>query len=182
MTTSSATSDTVRRRLIGPRDGRLTGPECRALRATINLERRHVTALANAIGLSSTEVMTSQVSGWERSSKDGYPEALTTAMEKLEGAVQGLACDLRAEALLDQLITPGVLYVKRPPVGRYDLAALDLDGAGLELDDRAREILEQCGGDFWQALCDAAVNRAVLHLADQNPVHFIRVVVAREQR
>ena len=169
------------RRLIGLPGQPHTGVESRALRSTLNLERRHVVALANAIGLYADDVTTSQVTSWERGKPGGYPEALTTALETIASAVRWMAGGLVEEAMVNAgLIDEGflegedalrrILYerwgtalqLRRPLGAKRVLMLLDLGAHDLVLDHHALDVLDQGGGDFWQALADAAISRALI--------------------
>ena len=58
---------TTANRLFGLEGEDLTGAESRALRGALNLERRHVVALANALRIGDREVTTALLTNWERS-------------------------------------------------------------------------------------------------------------------
>lgn len=170
-------------RLIGLPGEPLNGIESRTLRRVLNLERRHVVMLANAIEVYATPVTTSAVTSWERGTPGGYPEALTTAMEAIEDAVSTMAADMENTCGLDVLRGSQeheVATIRRPLGAKRIFKLLDLGGHGLSLSDQALRVLDEGGGDFWQALCDAAVSRAVVSIGDHYVHAGTRIAMDRE--
>lgn len=146
--------------LFGSRDANITGVESRTLRAALNLERRHVVAYANAMGLADRIVTMAVLTNWERSKGRGYPPPLVRGLSQLEQALWLMASDLATTAKQ----APGTALVRRPLGARrihqmlsrlYVFRPAELEG------------LDEGGGDFFQALADAAVARACLQLRDE---------------
>ncbi|MGQ3016979.1 hypothetical protein [Phenylobacterium sp.] len=149
---------TTARRLFGLEGEDLTGAESRALRGALNLERRHVVALANALRIGDREVTTALLTNWERSKARGYPTALVDALHALESAVEGWALNMAREAMSVSFGDPAIL--RRPLGAKRIHQLLEPAAVGLPLTAAQLTALDQGGGDFWQALADAAITRA----------------------
>lgn len=154
------TAPLTKRRLFGMPGEDLTGAESRALRTALNLERRHVVALCNALQLRRDETTAQIVTSWERGKERGYPDNLVSALEVLETAVDQLAQSMAEPA------QPAAAHqtLRRPLGAKRILALLSPARMGLVFDDVALGLLDQSGGDFWLALADEAVTRAALLL------------------
>lgn len=176
------------RRLFGLPGQPLTGPESRALRTSLNLERRHVVALCNALHLRRDETTAGIVTNWERAKERGYPENLTTALEVLETGVDRLCLAWAAELLPSwwQESPTSVLVgeegstktLRRPLGAKRIVELLRPADLGVVFDEVAMGLLDQSGGDFWLALADAAVARAAILL--RNYCCIVRVVLDKE--
>ncbi|MEH0194595.1 hypothetical protein V7S57_02550 [Caulobacter sp. CCNWLY153] len=171
--------------MFGLRGEPLSGPESRALRSLLNLERRHVTALANALGFFKREVTTSDVTMWERSKTHGYPEALTTALDQILTAVRNAGDVLAAQACTTAAANKDeVAAIRRPLGARRVVGLLDLPAEGLVFSAAGMAILDTADGDFWQALADAMTNYAVFSIRDDESNPFwmgpVRIVLDRE--
>lgn len=168
------------RALFGRRDRPLTGPESRAMRAACNLERRHVSALANATRAGRGETTNSLVVSWERSSKEGYPNPLRDALWSIESAIEALAKDLQEDALARRRQAPdsGSASILRPLGGRQVVKLLRLPDHGLRLEPEHLDVLDQSGGDFFQVAIDAAITRAACWLTADG--QDVTVVMDRE--
>lgn len=149
---------TTTRRLFGLEGEDLTGAESRALRGALNLERRHIVALANALRIGDREVTTALLTSWERSKGRGYPTALVDALHALESAVEGWALNMAREATGVSFGDPAIL--RRPLGAKRIHQVLEPGAVGLPLTAAQLSALDQGGGDFWQALADAAITRA----------------------
>ena len=84
-------------------------------------------------------------------------------LDELERAVEAWALDMAAEdADGRRLGDPAIL---RRPLGAMRIhQVLELGAAGLPLTAAQLSALDQGGGDFWQALADAAITRAATQL------------------
>lgn len=166
--------------LFGAPGEDLTGPESRSLRAALNLERRHVVALANALRIGDRIVTTELLTNWERSKARGYPLELVDALNDIERALCAWADALPAAArTTERLANDGVGTLRRPLGAGYvihQLMAHNLDPLLFRAD--VLKDLEQGGGDFWQALADAAIVRAAQSLRASGM--RARVVMDRE--
>ncbi len=148
---------------IGKFGDELSGVESRALRAALNLERRHVAVLVTAAGLwGKGACSTSDVNGWERSKGRGYPRAVVDDLMILDAAVSGLATILVEGSERDEDGAVATLRRPRGPMRVHQL--LRLRTVGLEWGPDVIAALDQEGGDFWDCLADAAVTRAALDL------------------
>ncbi len=166
---------TAARPLVGRPGADLTGVESRILRAALNLERRHVIALCNALALTTDETTNARVVTWERSPGRGYPPALVAALNALNSAVDRLARSLLADGGTDspdsphgfamgETIRPSTHATLRRPLGsRRVLAVLQPDRDGLTFTTAQLDALENPTADLWQVLVDAAVVRAALY-------------------
>ncbi len=129
----------------------LNGAECRALRTSLHLERRHLTRLVNVMGLMrGPRCQNDDIGKWE--AQVGYPRALVEVLTRLDEAASALAVRLHADAGL----TPGVRAIQRPQASEIS-AALPLVDVGLILDEPTRAVLMGDEGDVWQRLFDAVV-------------------------
>jgi len=138
----------------------LSGVECRTLRAALNLERRHVVAMANAMGLADREVTMALLTNWERSKARGYPGPLARALTQLEEATMSMALSLVADQ--GKGVDAGVI---RRPLGARRIHQL----LSSNFVFRPHEVaaLDAAGGDFFQVLADAATARACGILRDR---------------
>lgn len=148
-----------------PASGELNGAESRALRASLNLERRHVVAMVNALEIFPEPLTLDRLTQWERSKGRGYPLGAVTALEAFSAGVDRLAATFAGPV------------ARRPVGGRRIAQLMALAQGGLHLDRAAFDMLDQGGGDFWQVLCDAAINRAALAERTLKP---FRVVLDRD--
>ena len=154
------TAPLTKRRLFGLPGEDLTGPESRALRTSLNLERRHVVALCNALSLRRDETTAQILTSWERGKERGYPDSLVDVLEILETAVDRLALSMA------EPVPPAASHqtLRRPLGAKRILALLSPGQMGLVFDEVSLGLLDQSGGDFWLALADAAVSRAAVLL------------------
>ncbi len=154
--------------LLGRRGRDLTGVECRILRASLGLERRHVARFIETLDLAPGAVDTTferinawigRLTAWEKAKGRGYPGALVQALTSLEDAVEAWARQAADEALGEG---DAVLY--RPLGARHAFALLELDRYGLRLTPDQIAALDNPNGEIWLALADAAIARAALYL------------------
>jgi hypothetical protein len=150
------------------------------MRTAINLERRHISALANAINAGRGETTNSIVVSWERSAKIGYPNPLRDALWSIETAVEALAKELQEEALAARRADPDGLSapIRRPLGERHILKLLRLPDHGLRLEPEQLDVLNDPGVGFFFAVVDAAITRAACWLWTDN--HDVTVVMDRE--
>lgn len=154
--------------LIGGGRRDLTGVECRILRASLGLERRHVARFIETLDLAPGAVDTTferinawiaRLTAWEKAKGRGYPGALVQALTALEDAVEAWARQAASEAGGEG---EAVLY--RPLGARHAFALLELDRYGLRLTPDQIAALDNPNGEIWLALADAAIARAALYL------------------
>lgn len=161
---------------IGDHGDALSGPESRALRASLNLERRHIAVLVTAAQLwAKRPAATSDVAMWERSSR-GYPQELVHDLQTLDVAVGRLSADLAEEAERDTAAEVATLRRPRGPKRVHQL--LRLHEIGVDWGPEVVGSLDADGGDFWDRLADAAITRAALQINVDDWV--TRVVLDRE--
>lgn len=144
--------------LFGAADQDLNGAESRALRTSLNLERRHVVLLAEALAFTADPVTTARVTQWERSTGRGYPRELVALLNTLDAAVERRA----APRVAPEPDVKSHRVLRRPLGGRRIAQLLDLAAHGLPLTPRQFEVLDREGGDIWQCLMDATITRAAL--------------------
>ena len=166
------------RRLIGHDGVDLTGVESRMLRAALNLERRHVVALANAMPVGDQPTTLDRLTVWERSKGRGYPPALVEGLNALYAAVRRLAEEMRISAI-NERPEADRLVLRRPLGGRRTVELLCLPLHGLVLSEFQVNIIEQDSQDFWQAITDKVIVLA-LELNQERSGSLINVVLDKE--
>lgn len=170
------------RSLFGVPGQPLTGPESRALRTALNLERRHVVAMCNALKFRDDETTAQIVTAWERGKDRGYPDNVAIALSTLETGVERLAlgwAQFAFDSYSNSNEIDGKVWTLRRPLGaKRILTLLAPADDGLIFSEAALQVLDQSGGDFWLALADAALSRAATILAREG--FALRVVLDRE--
>lgn len=169
-------------KLISGLGNELTGVECRILRASLGLERRHVARFAEAMGYGRVEPTVERVTAWEKSKGRGYPPDLVDGLDRLDAAVDAWASEGAAESVGEWFAE-----MLRPLGHRHALRMLAPDRYGLRFTPDQLEAIDQPNGEFWLALADTAIARAALYLRDRGPVRpmlgrhvSVRVVLDRE--
>ena len=129
------------------------GPESRALRTMLHLERRNLTQIVNAQRLlGSGRCQNDDLKAWEAG--EGYPPGLLKLLSAFDAAVSRLAISLFTAGLRPD----GVCDIVRPAA--TELAAFfPVHEFGLVLDAECQAMLMRDGGDIWQRLFDAVVDR-----------------------
>lgn len=140
----------------------LSGPESRALRCALGLERRHVLTLVNALGLTPRVATMDTVTSWEKSRERGYPGEVVDALHALDTAVQTLAARYFATPL-----DRGRAVLRRPLGAKRAHQLLAPADHGLDIPPGPLRILDHSGGEFWVALADTALTRAALRFRDR---------------
>ncbi len=130
----------------------LNGPESRALRTSLHLERRHLTRLVNALQLlRGRRCNNDDIGSWEAGA--GYPKGLLDLLIAIDAAVARLAGRLHAGR-----DDAGHCRIERPAVETI-MELLALDKVGVVLDAAAQAAMMGDQGDVWQRLFDAVVVR-----------------------
>lgn len=131
----------------------LNGPELRALRTSLHLERRNLTRLVNAMGLlRGRRCQNDDIGGWE--AQIGYPKGLLDVLHGLDDAVAAMAAALYAAGGGSQ----GICTIARPSAPDI-AAALPLREFGVIVDEATHAAMMGDEGDVWQRLFDAVVAR-----------------------
>ena len=147
---------------IGELGAELNGAECRLLRASLCLERRHVAGIASANWSIDGELVTlAQVTSWERSRARGYPDSIARLLRSLSQGIDNFARVLASSSD----VGPG--WLERPSRAEAK-AELRPYGEGACLDEEDLRVGRSTAGftgqaaDLWDVLTDAAMVRAAL--------------------
>ena len=149
--------------IIGAPGEALSGAECRVLRASLGMERRHVAAIASVLDgdPGGAQVSVHDVFRWERSREGAYPDWLGAVLSDLSHGVDDLARVIVGGSSIDN----GSRTLHRPS---RDEARERLAGYGGQrlanlgnVDGDGPGVLEPAD-DAWDAVVDAAMVRAAL--------------------
>ncbi len=129
----------------------LTGQECRILRASLGLERRHVAVLADIV-LGMGDITTERVTGWERSRGRGYPAEVVTLLQTLAAAVERGARLILEDRAGDGGDDRPVILTPLEKGWAWQAVA-----KGYDISPDMIERIDSGSGDLWPRLADAAL-------------------------
>ena len=138
---------------IGSAKRPLNGPESRALRTGLHLERRHVSRLINLLRVLDGRFQNDDVTAWERG-EEGYPYAVVKLLVSFEDVVTQIS----AVQFVRGCIKAGECEIVQPELEEL-LALFDITTDQLVLEARSHPALVGEGADLFQRLFDAVVAR-----------------------